>query len=405
MSAPPPTPDEFVANACRTLLGRLDDLVEEVAREIEQKEPVYGSFDMVAGDDLRRENRENLATVLGQLAAESNTALTAPRATGQRRAMQGVPLAAVLRAYHIGSSVLWDRLVSLADGDPSASQVLLRMASQVWRMFDEYAQAVTSAYQETVTERARRDARIRDAALDALLAGQLDESRLWDCATVLRLPLQATFVVVVAASASPADEALPGIGAALSALGIGSAWRVQLDSHAGVVALTDAFTVARLLAEIAKRSSGAVGVSTPYASLDGTHAALRQAQLACAAANPNVNQVLRYEAALVASLVAAAPEVAAALTSAALGPVLAKPTKEREELLNTVRCWYDHGGEISAVAATMYCHRNTVRFRLNRVAELTGRNLAKPIDATEMYLALEAHRMNLTAAGHQQDAP
>jgi hypothetical protein len=399
-------PDEFVSDACRTLLVGLDDLVEAVAREIEQKERAYGGLDLVTADDLRRENRENLAAVLGQLSGESHTALPAPRATGRRRAMQGVPLAAVLRAYNIGSSVVWDRLVLLADGDTAASQTLLRTASRVWRMFDEYAQAVTSAYQDTVGEQARRDVRIRDAALDALLAGRLEGARLWDCATVLRLPLQATFVVVVAASsASPADEALPGMGTALAALGIGSAWRVQLDSQSGVVALTDAFTVERLCAEVAKRSCGAVGISASYTGLEHAHPALRQAQLACAAANPDVSQVLRYEAALVPALVAAAPDVAAALAAAALGPVMAKPAKERDELLDTMRCWYDHGGQISAVAATMYVHRNTVRFRLNRIAELTGRNLTTPVDATEMYLALEAHRMGVTAADHVTRPP
>lgn len=392
MDGGPPMPEHFVARACQTLLEELDDVVDEVAREIERREPVYGSVDLVAAPDLRTANRDNIAVSLRHFAHGTRVDLAPPQATGRLRAAQGIPLAAVLRAYRIGTGVLWDRLQAQAiDGE--SSRELLAMASQLWTLVDDYSQALTASYQETMAERARRDVRARDAALDALLAGQLPSGpRLWNCATLLRLPHAGTYAVVAAWSPTH-DEALSGIGETLDAIGVRSAWRFQLDRQVGIVALTQTFTIERLGGVVAQRGSGRAGISAPYDHLEATAEALRQAQLACVAAEPEKNPVVRYNTAAVAVLLASAPEVAATLTTSVLGPVLDLPQVDRDLLLNTMRRWFDAGGEPAATAKQLFCHRNTVRLRINRILELTGRELSSPVDATEIYLALEAHRI------------
>ncbi|MGW3345598.1 helix-turn-helix domain-containing protein [Nonomuraea rubra] len=37
----------------------------------------------------------------------------------------------------------------------------------------------------------------------------------------------------------------------------------------------------------------------------------------------------------------------------------------------------------------MFCHRNTVRYRLGRLRDLTGRSVHHPAEAAELLLALE----------------
>lgn len=383
---------DFVVRASNLLLDNIDDLVDEVAAAI-QDAGIYGDSGVTA-DDLRSAHRSNLVALLGFLSGKPKVGLAAPHATGRLRGGQGAPLPAVLRAYRLGASAVWDRLVAMAGDDTAAQAELLSGGSQAWRIFDKYTQAVTVSYQEAVADQARRDAVIRDAALDALFAGQVAGGRLWDCASKLRMPQRGTFVVVVGALPNQVvDDALPGIEAELTALGVRSAWRLQLDSQVGVVSLTDTFTVERLCTAVTRCCTTSAGVSVPYESLDETHTALRQAQLAGAAAGSGSRRVLRYENALVPALLAGAPEEAGALTKAVLGPVLALPAQDRDLLIETLRCWFESGGEVATVAATLYCHRNTVRSRLNRIAEASGCELSSPAGATKLYLAMEAYRI------------
>ena len=51
----------------------------------------------------------------------------------------------------------------------------------------------------------------------------------------------------------------------------------------------------------------------------------------------------------------------------------------------------------SAAAETLFCHPNTVRHRLNRVAEHTRRSLTDPRAVTELTLALQADYLGWAA--------
>lgn len=388
----PPT-EGFTTRACAALLERLDEVVEHVATEIEAAEPAYGSMHLISGAELRHTNRENLESLLGYLAGRSGPSTSAPHATGMRRAEDGVPLPAVLRAYRIGTRVVWDELMAMTGDDSQANRELLATATSVWKLIDDYSQALTAGYQQTVAEQLRRDARAQDAALDALLGGQVDGARLRECARTLGLPPQGGFVVVAGRTGTAAEEVLPGVGQALSVLGVASAWRVRVDSQIGIVALTPRFTVERLRTLLSERTAGQVGISTVFTTLADAPTAVRQAELACAATQPGSAEVVRYDDALIPVLLAGSPEVAITLSHTVLGPVLDLPEHDRDVLLETVRAWFTHDGEVSTVAAALFCHRNTVRFRLNRLAELTGRRLTAPRAATEIWLALETLRI------------
>ena len=73
--------------------------------------------------------------------------------------------------------------------------------------------------------------------------------------------------------------------------------------------------------------------------------------------------------------------------------MLAQPTADREALLGTLRSWFARGGSASAAAAQLYVHRNTVRYRLRRLEDLTGRSLADPEAIGQIHLAMEAVRI------------
>ena len=71
-----------------------------------------------------------------------------------------------------------------------------------------------------------------------------------------------------------------------------------------------------------------------------------------------------------------------------LGPLAAYDDRHRAELLPTLREFLGCSGSWNAAAAKMYVHVNTVRYRIRRIEELTGRDLSSLNDQVDFFLAL-----------------
>jgi DNA-binding PucR family transcriptional regulator len=82
----------------------------------------------------------------------------------------------------------------------------------------------------------------------------------------------------------------------------------------------------------------------------------------------------------------------AKIKSSLLGRLDELPDEEHTVLLDTFQAWLQAGGSANDTAARIFCHPNTVRHRLHRIEELTGRSLARPIDLAELCLAFEVAR-------------
>jgi hypothetical protein len=371
----------------------VDALADDLTAVIRKAEPFYDAGGTVPAEDLRGSVRDNLFYILSRLAGRPSPGLGAPRATGRRRAEQGAPLPAILHSYRVAGTFIWSAILDEAAAEANAA-ALLPAASELWSIMDELSSSVTDAYRDTVADRARSNAQTRNAMLDVLLRGDGgDGSRLWESAATLRLPHQGTFVVAAAPAPRPGVEAIPHAEEALRTRDIRSAWRVEIDAHVGVVVLTRRTGIDLLCARLAELINGPVGLSEPYGNLEQTPAALRQARLASAATTPGSREIVRYERVPIAVLLAGAPDAAATVARAVLGPVLALPATECDVLLGTLRAWFAADGATSVAADKLHVHRNTVRYRLRRVEELTGRSLTQPTGIAELHLAMEAARI------------
>jgi DNA-binding PucR family transcriptional regulator len=61
-------------------------------------------------------------------------------------------------------------------------------------------------------------------------------------------------------------------------------------------------------------------------------------------------------------------------------------------LFETFRVWQETDASVSVAAERLYCHPNTVRYRLRRIEKRTGRSLSRPRDLAELCLTFEVHR-------------
>ncbi|MFD1049721.1 helix-turn-helix domain-containing protein, partial [Kibdelosporangium lantanae] len=59
----------------------------------------------------------------------------------------------------------------------------------------------------------------------------------------------------------------------------------------------------------------------------------------------------------------------------------------------TLEAWYAEGGSAKNAGRVLYVHPNTVRYRIRRIEDLTGRDLDRPTCVAEVYLALRAVRL------------
>jgi PucR family transcriptional regulator, purine catabolism regulatory protein len=63
------------------------------------------------------------------------------------------------------------------------------------------------------------------------------------------------------------------------------------------------------------------------------------------------------------------------------------------ELLRSLEAYIEQNGQWEKAARTLYCHRHTLRYRIRRVEELTGRDLTRAHDRIELWLALRAREL------------
>jgi DNA-binding PucR family transcriptional regulator len=136
------------------------------------------------------------------------------------------------------------------------------------------------------------------------------------------------------------------------------------------------------------------GVSAPARGVTALAGALHEAgsarRLAAIRGDAAVSVLTSDEVASHELLLATVPpSVLRSFRARLLGPLLAYDDRHRAELLPTLREFLACSGSWNACAGKMYVHVNTVRYRIRRIEELTGRDLSCLNDQVDFYLALQ----------------
>ena len=76
-----------------------------------------------------------------------------------------------------------------------------------------------------------------------------------------------------------------------------------------------------------------------------------------------------------------------------LGPVEQGEGDYGEELLRSLDVFIEHNGHWEKAAGTLFCHRHTLRYRVRRVEQLTGRDFSNARDRIEFWLALRGREL------------
>ncbi|MFE9724108.1 PucR family transcriptional regulator [Streptomyces sp. NPDC005794] len=135
-----------------------------------------------------------------------------------------------------------------------------------------------------------------------------------------------------------------------------------------------------------------LGVSAAVHSAEGLRGALEEARHArrVAAARPGpVCAAGHHELASHVLLLPFVPDdVRRAFTARLLDPLRDYDRRHRAELIETLEAFLDCDGSWTRCAARLHLHVNTLRYRVGRIEQLTGRDLSRLEDKLDFFLAL-----------------
>ncbi|MFF4529767.1 PucR family transcriptional regulator [Streptomyces sp. NPDC001407] len=135
-----------------------------------------------------------------------------------------------------------------------------------------------------------------------------------------------------------------------------------------------------------------LGVSAPVHSAEGLRGALEEARHARRVAAARPGRVCAAGHQELASHVLLLPfvpdDVRRAFTARLLDPLRDYDHRHRAELIPTLEAFLDCDGSWTRCATRLHLHVNTLRYRVGRIEQLTGRDLSRLEDKLDFFLAL-----------------
>ena len=382
--------DPHIVELGKLMLARAPELGEALADRLFRDVDFYRDGNIVSRDQVRATCEANLTFVFDALAAHTDLDVSPAEDTGMTRALAGVPLPALMTAYRIGFRFMWEETLAVARAAEIPTDSILNATARVFLAQDTFTQAMADAYRQQLTAQIVEQEEERSAVVEALLSSRItDTQSLWEAADLLRLPTTGPYVVVAAQLPAIGKMALPAIENKLAARDIRSAWRLLPELHVGLVQVRVRAVLDTVIDVLGQAATARVGVSPPFQDLADTSDALRLARLAVTGKPLSDALVSVFDDTPLAVAAVSAPEAMTKVRSSVLKELNQLPAAERAILIDTFQAWLRAGGSANDTAAEIFCHPNTVRHRLRRIEELTGRSIARPLDTAELCLAFE----------------
>ncbi len=267
------------------------------------------------------------------------------------------------------------------------------LRESVLRYSREIAFAAAQVYAEAAEARGAWDARLEALVVDAVLRGEADDS-MQSRATALGWGSVASVTVVAGGTpARGADAAVDALRRAATRLGAESLAAVQRRRF--VVILGGTTEPMRVVTEVAEHFGDGpivVGPTVPHLFAAGRSARAALSGLTSAPAWPAAPRPVHSDDLLPERVLTGDGQARRALVHRIYHPLEGQPT-----LMRTASEFLESGSALEATARLLFVHPNTVRYRLGRIAEVTGYDLTHPREAHTVLLALAVGRLSAPA--------
>ncbi len=425
--APPDRVQDLRELAVGRLGERVEELIDLMVERYRHEISAYAELDTaVLDDEVRATTRRNVVVVLDALGSGRRLGgedLAELGRLGRRRAEQGFPLEAVLRAYHVGAWVAWSAFVEelgnldLGSAPDVVSEVLSHAGSLVLDLATQVAGAVADAFMAATREAAVAGERNRHDAVDALLDGSArDAAGASEIARRLSLDPDALYAVMALeacdAGGPPGATPLVEVSVLADVLGCVASFEPVLvhtrgARAIGVYAFQERPPPGVLAAELRRELAGLVELRVPGAAVrgvlglaedgvEGIATSYAQASRALAAGRRLAlpPEISAYIDLLPHMLLAGSPQILRDLRELVVRPLLPPGGRRAEALVDTLGALlgmpYLSAGE---AAFRLGVHRHTLASRAGRIEALTGLKLKEESDRRILELGLLAHAL------------
>jgi hypothetical protein len=384
--------DEQVAARLR---DRLPLVAERTVSAITAEVPGYsGTLTGAMREKIENAVRLALGTFLQLIVGTQSTtdpstpltpALEAAYALGSGEARSGRSMDALLAAYRIGARVAWREVSATTVQSGLAAGTVAEFAELMFAYIDELSAASVAGHSDELVSAGRARRRYLERLTQQLLAGEPEETLrrsaeradwpLPQTLTVALLPRRDLRAVLALLSPHTLES-----GEDLAGVDLAEELAVLLvpDMHGGR---------RRQLGRLLHGHRAVLGPARPWHRVAASYQrATRAVTLGLTDADPDAP--LDTEQHLAELLLSMDPEGLADLRAQALRPLAELPPATAHRLAETLRSWLLHQGRRDDVAADLFVHPQTVRYRMGKLRELYGDRLHDPATVLDLTLAL-----------------
>ncbi|GAA2708698.1 MULTISPECIES: PucR family transcriptional regulator [Actinoplanes] len=366
----------------------LADVSVQTITAITMEVPAYAqAFAGVLGHKIERAVQAALGTFLNLVSRPGTdpgtplaSALEGAYALGRGEARSGRSLDALLAAYRVGARVAWRELAAISVNSGQPAGTIADFAELVFAYIDELSAASVAGHADELAASGRIRLRHLQQLAQALVAGEsahvvqaAAERAEWvtpQTLTAILLPERAarSLIDLLDPRTLPLAGALPDL------------------PGTAVLLVPDPQGASRShLTRLLTGHDAVIGPARPWLQAQlSVERAVRVQQLH----TPAPGQVVDTEEHLPELVVSADPAALADLRERALAPLAGERGSAAAKLVETLRSWLLHHGRREDVAAELFVHPQTVRYRMTRLRELYGDRLKDPRWVLALTIAL-----------------
>lgn len=385
---------ELDQRVARELRDRLPQVAGRTVTAITAEVPSYsGTLTGHMRDKIENAVQIALGTFLQLLersqASDPSTplvpALEAAYALGSGEARSGRSVDALLAAYRVGARASWREMAAatVAIGLPAAT--VAEFAELMFAYIDELSAASVAGHADELASVGRARRRNLERLTEQLLVGE-PEDVLVRSAERAGWPVPQTLTVALLPQAK-----LRGALALLDEHTLESSEEPpagEPGEETAVLLVPDAHgDRRRQLARVLQGRHAVLGPARPWHRASSSYRRVTRV-VALGIAHPEDGEPLDTDRHLAELLLSADVEALADLRARVLQPLAALPAATAERLTETLRSWLLHQGRRDDVAADLFVHPQTVRYRMGQLRQLYGERLTDPRSLLDLTVAL-----------------